>query len=485
MAAGSLNRGVVLGRAVVDVLEPRRMFAASIGLSPEGILVVEGSERADLISFSLNKSNPAKLDVRVNRVVGQFDVAAITGGVTVRALGGNDRVVVNEKNGAVPLDFMVFAGSGNDRIVVGSGDDVVDGGAGNDDLGGGKGNDLLIGGAGGDKLSGGDGKDVLSGGAGNDKVSGGAGDDDISGGDGNDQLDGGAGDDDVLGGDGGDRLAGNAGDDDLFGDDGKDVITGGAGDDYVSGGDGNDNVRGGKGEDTFDDGDGEREQKDENESDAPALTFDALPTAVKDAYNTRFPTGTLLKLGAEDAAGDDIVTEYQFLISVDGLLHEVKFSVTGQVLSHESQDSDKPLTLADLPAAAREHFATRFPGAVLLSVGGEDGAGDGVLTEYELKFTFQDKAHEVKYDASGRVFHLESEDDGPLTVERLPAAVLTHFNANYPNAKILSIGAEDGAGDGVLTEYKLKFELNAQQLEINYSPTGVVLSLEGEDEVDD
>jgi len=165
------------------------------------------------------------------------------------------------------------------------------------------------------------------------------------------------------------------------------------------------------------------------------------------------------------------------------VLFEAVESFAALLVAHEA-DAESPsidpllARIDSLVGRVRpERTATELPGV--------DESILGVLTEYELKFTFQDKAHEVKYDASGRVFHLESEDDGPLTVERLPAAVLTHFNANYPNAKILSIGAEDGAGDGVLTEYKLKFELNAQQLEINYSPTGVVRSLEGEDEVDD
>ncbi len=87
-----------------------------------------------------------------------------------------------------------FAGTGNggaNRIVGGSGNDVLDGAAGND---------LLLGGSGRDTLAGGDGNDALDGGIGRDALSGGAGRDTLFGRDFNDVLTGGAGDDVVDGG---------------------------------------------------------------------------------------------------------------------------------------------------------------------------------------------------------------------------------------------------------------------------------------------
>jgi hypothetical protein len=67
------------------------------------------------------------------------------------------------------------AANGNDHLVGGPSDEVLQGGAKNDHLSGGLGNDALVGGDGNDKLGGSAGNDLIIGGAGNDNLSGGAG----------------------------------------------------------------------------------------------------------------------------------------------------------------------------------------------------------------------------------------------------------------------------------------------------------------------
>ncbi len=69
--------------------------------------------------------------------------------------------------GSTAAEFAI-AMSGNDRIVAGSGDDLLSGDTGNDVLIGGAGADVLNGGNGNDKLSGSAGKDTLIGGIGGD-----------------------------------------------------------------------------------------------------------------------------------------------------------------------------------------------------------------------------------------------------------------------------------------------------------------------------
>jgi Ca2+-binding RTX toxin-like protein len=77
---------------------------------------------------------------------------------------------------------------GNDTILGGAGDELLDGWLGNDRLNGAAGNDTLWGHTGNDSLLGGDGNDILNGGVGDDVLTPGLGNDQINGGDGTDIL---------------------------------------------------------------------------------------------------------------------------------------------------------------------------------------------------------------------------------------------------------------------------------------------------------
>jgi Ca2+-binding RTX toxin-like protein len=95
-------------------------------------------------------------------------------GLTVRAGGGNDDIVVKDSvqistilNGGAGLDDL-YGGSNTDRLVGGDDDDVLVGRGGSDFLYGNEGRDDLRGGAGKDLLRGGPGADLLRGGPGRD-----------------------------------------------------------------------------------------------------------------------------------------------------------------------------------------------------------------------------------------------------------------------------------------------------------------------------
>lgn len=94
-----------------------------------------------------------------------------------------------------------------DKIVGGSGDDVIYG-AGRQSVADGHydHNDVIFGGEGNDRIYGLEGDDTLSGGSGDDRIYGGDGDDEIYGGDGNDIIDGGKGADVLYGGAGNDWI---------------------------------------------------------------------------------------------------------------------------------------------------------------------------------------------------------------------------------------------------------------------------------------
>jgi hypothetical protein len=179
------------------------------------------------------------------------------------------------------LDFRAFG----ERLVLGDGDESVDGLGGDDTLVGGAGNDTLIGGEGDDELDGGPGNDSMEGGEGDDlyrvdslddivvEAPGEGADtvvtsvslelgDNIEGGavagdagleiEGNalaNILIGAAGRDTLLGGQGADTLLGGAGADRLNGQAGHDLVEGGAGNDVLLGGPGADTLDGGRGAD--------------------------------------------------------------------------------------------------------------------------------------------------------------------------------------------------------------------------------------------
>jgi Ca2+-binding RTX toxin-like protein len=235
------------------------------------------------------------LTVRLGDGDDSVTIATGLGAVTVLDGGAGDDVL----SGAQESDIF-HPGPGSDRVDGGAGDDWLDfssrrhgvtvdiaagrtsgadsfasiktvrGGAGPDRLLGGSGRDLLFGGAGDDVLSGRGGKDVLYGDLGADRLEGGGGHDYLSGdrrpGDGPDApprvrpypdvLLGGRGDDVLLDPGGANRLSGGPGADVLFGGAGPDRVFGGPGDDDLRGRRGADRLSGGTGRDYLDGGSG-------------------------------------------------------------------------------------------------------------------------------------------------------------------------------------------------------------------------------------
>ena len=107
-----------------------------------------------------------------------------------------------------------------EKVIGGSGNDVLIGSGSGNTLTGGPGDDSLYGLGGVDTLNGGDGADNLIGDAGADKLFGDAGDDNLDGGAGNDTMRGGDGSDVLDGGGGADAYFAEGGDDFLYNDDG-------------------------------------------------------------------------------------------------------------------------------------------------------------------------------------------------------------------------------------------------------------------------
>ncbi len=258
-----------------ETLETRRVMAAAVDLSPDGLLVIEGDADNNRIWVAQSRSGE-RLRVSIDGRTKDFPAANISL-MKIFAGPGNDAVRVSRR---VEIPTQIFGGEGHDRLAAGSGPTLIEGGDGRDRIRGGKGVNVLFGGAGNDRIVGGASTDYIIGGAGNDILRGGAGDDwifgdatnslpdgvtdpleyarrtmDVNRGD--DIIHGGRGNDMVFAGHGNDRIRGGVGNDFLHGGGGNDRIRGERGDDELIGGAGNDDLRGGLGADVIRARDGE------------------------------------------------------------------------------------------------------------------------------------------------------------------------------------------------------------------------------------
>ncbi|MGB7158100.1 MAG: calcium-binding protein [Tepidisphaeraceae bacterium] len=276
-SAGAL-RGAVDN--ALEPLELRRLYAVT-ATSAGGVLTVLGDNNANAITVSRNANGNLLVNNGTVPILGSPATVSNILSIHVSGLDGNDRLTLDETNGALPKASL-SGGSGNDTLTSGAGADTLDGGSGND---------LLLGKGGNDSLVGGSGNDTLTGGAGTDSAFGQSGDDRMvwNPGDGSDLNEGGDGTDtvEVNGGDvaesfsvlgvgdrilfqridpgpftidigGSERLVLNAkgGDDSFFGGNGLAALTsfidGGTGDDSLLGTDGADTLLGGDGNDFVD-----------------------------------------------------------------------------------------------------------------------------------------------------------------------------------------------------------------------------------------
>jgi len=264
-----------------------------------GQLTVIGDARKNSITMSRDAAGKLLVNGGAVTPVGGTPTVANTALIQMFGQDGDDTLVIDEANGALPAANL-FGGSGNDTLIGGSGNDLLFGQAGNDVLLGKGGNDFLFGGDGNDTLTGGDGDDQVFGQAGNDTMIWNPGDDTdlFEGGDGTDtavvnggngaetftitpngtrvrfdritpapfSLDIGTTENLVVNAGGGDdvitaqnglanlinlTIDGGAGNDTITGGDGNDTLLGGDGDDVVIGGRGNDTAQLGAGNDTF------------------------------------------------------------------------------------------------------------------------------------------------------------------------------------------------------------------------------------------
>ena len=139
-------------------------------------LRVRGTGANDAIALRLAAGNPAVVQVDLGdngSADFSFPRAAIDS-ISVKARGGNDRVRIDDTNGAFTnaIPTRIDGGPGNDTIAGGAGAETLNGGPGNDTIDGNAGNDVSDLGAGDDTFvwDPGDGSDTIEGNDGTDTM---------------------------------------------------------------------------------------------------------------------------------------------------------------------------------------------------------------------------------------------------------------------------------------------------------------------------
>jgi Ca2+-binding RTX toxin-like protein len=267
-------------------LEPRLLLASSLdanGLLTADGTSGDDDLRLDRVGgqivVTLNGATDGVFD---NSDVKSIVLSGGDGNDTLR-IGANIKAAT--LNGGLGNDTLL--GGNNDDVLNGeAGDDTLDGKEGSDELNGGDGFDsadyrfetadltLSIDGVANEKGGNAAGDNI---GLDVERIVGGSGDDLITGSDADNSLDARGGDDTVLGGLGNDSLDGGDGDDSLAGESGDDVLTGQPGNDTLTGGAGDDRFVANDGEaDTLDGGSG----NDNAVADQPGDTFISIESGI-------------------------------------------------------------------------------------------------------------------------------------------------------------------------------------------------------------
>ena len=154
---------------------PNQLEQAHVRLAHD-TLRVRGTDANDAIALRLAAGDPAVVQVDLGdngSADFSFPRAAIES-VSVKALGGDDRVRIDDTNGAFTnaIPTRIDGGPGNDTIAGGAGAETLNGGTGNDTIDGNGGNDVSDLGAGDDSFvwDPGDGSDTIEGNDGTDTM---------------------------------------------------------------------------------------------------------------------------------------------------------------------------------------------------------------------------------------------------------------------------------------------------------------------------
>lgn len=148
-------------------------------------------------------------------------------------------------------------------------------------------------------------------------------------------------------------------------------------------------------------------------------------------------------------------------------------------------NSETVITSSQLPAAVLTYLSTNFAGYALVRAEQGISRRDGA-TYYEVKFTLNGVTKELHFDMTGVVVAPSLKGDGKgdggkghpsnevvITVDKLPAAVITYLNTNF--AGYIITEAEQGTDSTGAVYYEVKFTLNGVKKVIHFNTAGTLI----------
>jgi Ca2+-binding RTX toxin-like protein len=389
VGAGAAVASITAGLALAS---PASASTTAVFVKGLHVLTVNGDQRGSTIIVGRDRYGDITVNGGAVSIRGARATVANVSRIVVLGHGGNDRLAIDEIDGAMP-PARLYGGAGDDELFGGSGADHLFGGLGDDVLIGGKGVDQAFGGPGDDQLvwNPGDDSDLNEGGDGTDfvRVNGGAAGEAFNvAADGSRVLfartnplpftldigtterlvlNANAGDDSFTAtGDLAPLIAlvvdGGQGNDRIVGGNGNDTLLGGDGNDFVNGAQGHDTATLGAGDDTFQWNPGDGSDTIDGQDGHDAMVFNGADTAERFALSA---DGTAARFTRDIG---NIIMDLNGVEQVD----TVALGGTDQVTVNDLSGTD--VTEADVSLGGAIGGSTGDGSPDLVTVNGTDGA---------------------------------------------------------------------------------------------------------------
>jgi hypothetical protein len=137
-------------------------------------------------------------------------------------------------------------------------------------------------------------------------------------------------------------------------------------------------------------------------ADDEKLPLDKVPKAVMAAVKAKYPKAEVVAAESGDQDGTKVI---EFELKEGAKKFEASFTPEGKFVS-----SEEPVAEADLPAAVREAFARKYPGAKAVEMEKETtGEGDATKVVYEIVIESGKGKLEVQFDPAGKFLGQEAK----------------------------------------------------------------------------
>ena len=199
------------------------------------------------------------------------------------------------------------------------------------------------------------------------------------------------------------------------------------------------------------------------------IATSAVPTAVKNALTTNFPSAT----NATWSKVSPTVIQASFTSSLKEQL--ASFKTNGTLLY--AHDVIVPSTL---PATITDYLDANYKGYVIVKTGNKLDKITSTVIGYVVEFSLNNLVYELRFDATGKFLSLEMEDgshEGTQIIQAaLPATISAYLDTNYKGYTF--IHARSDMTNGAISGYDVEITLNGVSKGLLFDEAGKFVSIE-------